>query len=356
MNRSDQAVALAAGVGAGLAWRAYRARRDFDFRNKVVLVTGGTRGLGLVMARQLAAEGAWLAVCARDGEEVARARAELSARGARVLAGTCDLTDPREARELVDTVEAFYGKLDVLINNAGTITVGPIDTMTLGDFQSEMASNFYTAVHTTLAALPGMRRRGAGRIVNITSIGGKVSVPHLIPYCASKFALVGFSEGLRSELARHGIVVTTVCPGLMRTGSPRNAFFKGQHRREYAWFAIGDSLPLVTVSAGRAARKVIEACRRGDGEIVIGWPYKLATVMHDLFPGLTADVAGVVNRLLPRPGGVGTRRMRGFQSESAAAPSFATALSESAARENNGIFQPAAAGGRPAPPAEHQRS
>src|SRR5690606_33875253 len=101
------------------------------------------------------------------------------------------------------------------------------------------------------AVLGGMRRRGEGRIVNVSSVGGRVGVPHMVPYCAGKFALVGFSESLRAELRSSGIRVTTVCPGLMRTGSPRNALFKGRHRAEYAWFAIADSLPLATISSER---------------------------------------------------------------------------------------------------------
>src|SRR5205085_12580634 len=129
---------------------------------------------------------------------------------------------------------------------------------------------------TVEAVLPNMRKRRDGRIVNISSIGGKVSVPHLLPYCAGKFALVGYSEGLRAELSDDGIVVTTVCPWLMRTGSPRNATFNGHHKIEYAWFSIGGSLPLLTLSAECAARKILAACSRGDAEVVLDVPAWLA--------------------------------------------------------------------------------
>src|SRR5205085_5737710 len=139
--------------------------------------------------------------------------------------------------------------------NAGIIGVGPIQTMTLADFEEAMKINFWSAVYTIEAVLRDMIRRGSGRIVNITSIGGKISVPHLLPYCASKFALVGLSEGLHAELTQQGIVVTTVCPGMMRTGSPRNAEFKGRHRAEYAWFSIGGSLPLISIDSHVAAKR-----------------------------------------------------------------------------------------------------
>ena len=132
-----------------------------------------------------------------------------------------------------------------------------------------MAVHLWGPLETMQAAVPQMRRQGSGRIVNISSVGGKVGVPHLVPYSASKFALTGLSEGLRAELMKDGIVVTNVCPGLMRTGSPRNAVFKGKHRAEYAWFSISDALPVTSIQVERAARQIIAACKRGDAELII---------------------------------------------------------------------------------------
>jgi hypothetical protein len=148
---------------------------------------------------------------------------------------------------------------------------------------------------------------------------------------------VGLSEGLRAELAAEGIVVTTVCPGLMRTGSPRNATFKGQHRAEYAWFSISAALPIISMDAGRAARQILAACQRGDAEVVLSLPARLATIAHALAPGITADVLGLVDRLLPGPGGIGPRAAAGHDSESPIAPSVLTALSDRAAARNNEI-------------------
>jgi short-subunit dehydrogenase len=235
-------------------------------------------------------------------------------------------------------VHRDYGPIDVLINNAGIIEVGPLETMTLEDFHQAMATNFWASVHTILAVLPRMRKRRQGRIVNITSIGGKISIPHLLPYSASKFALVGLSEGMRSELAHEGIVVTTICPGLMRTGSPRNATFKGQHRKEYTWFALGDALPGPSMSAERAARQILDACRYGKAEVVLSLPAKAAVTFHGLFPGVTTDLLGYVNRLLPGPGGIGEESAQGYESESALAPSLITRLSDRAARRNNELL------------------
>src|SRR6185437_5452371 len=233
------------------------------------------------------------------------------------------------------TVHSRFGAVDVLVNNAGVIQVGPIEVMTHEDFELAMQAHFWGPLNTIMAALPGMRQRRSGRIVNISSIGGKVSVPHLVPYSASKFALVGLSKGLRAELMKDGIAVTTVCPGLMRTGSPRNAEFKGQHRMEYAWFSISDALPLLTVSAENAARQIVRACKRGQAELVISVPAKIAVLFDALFPEATAGMLAAVNQFLPEAGGVGTQRMKGRDSASAWSPSWLTTLNEEAALRNN---------------------
>jgi NAD(P)-dependent dehydrogenase (short-subunit alcohol dehydrogenase family) len=322
----------------GLALRTFVrtiSERRFDFRGRSVLVTGGSRGLGLELARELIVDGARVAICARDAEELERARQDLAARGGRALAIQCDVTDRDAVNGMVAHVVAELGGLDVLVNNAGTIVVGPLEVLTHEDFEDAMRTNFWGPLHTILAVLPEMRRHRSGRIVNIASIGGKLAVPHLAPYSVSKFALVGLSEALRTELTGAGIVVTTVCPGLMRTGSPRNATFKGHHRAEYAWFSISDALPIASMDATRAARQILAACKRGDAEIVLSIPARLASVAHALFPRPIAGLLGLVNRLLPGPGGIGTRGARGADSESAISPSVLTALGDRAAARNN---------------------
>ena len=185
------------------------------------------------------------------------------------------------------------------------------------------------------AVLPQMRARRQGRIVNIASIGGKIAIPHLMPYSASKFTLVGYSEGLRAEVQRDGIHVTTICPGLMRTGSPRNATFKGQHEAEYAVFKISDSIPLLTLNSADAARQIVDACRYGQAERILSLPAKIGAAVQGVAPNLMAELMAVVARLLPAPGGIGGQRALGINSKSSLSESFLTTLTDEAAVRNN---------------------
>ena len=343
MQMTDQqkrAVTIgAAGIGAILLAQAWRSRRDaYDFAGKSVVITGGSRGLGLVMARVLADEGARLTLIARDEEDLARASDDIRTRQpfADVLTIAADVRRRHDTDRAIAQVLDRHGRIDVLINNAGIIQVGPIDHMKLPDYEDAMNTHFWGPLFMIQAALPHMRRQGEGRIVNISSIGGRVAVPHLLPYSASKFALTGLSDGLRAELADDNIVVTTVCPGLMRTGSPVNAMFKGKRPQEYAWFAISDSLPLASIDARRAARQIIDACRHGDAELVITVQAKLAILARTIAPELFAGAMAVMNRLLPqRADADGDRAEPGRENESGWAPSTLTASTYRAARENN---------------------
>ena len=312
---------------------------EYDLKDKTVLITGGSRGLGLVMAREFAREGARLVLCARDEQELQKAQADVEKFGVEVITVPCDVTDAQAVNEMITAVTTHFGEIDVLVNNAGVIQVGPLEVMTMDDFERAMQAHFWGPLNTIMAVLPSMRQKKSGRIVNISSIGGKVSVPHLVPYSASKFALVGLSKGLRAELLKDGISVTTVCPGLMRTGSPRNAEFKGKHRYEYAWFSISDALPLLTVSAENAARQIVRACKRGDAELVISVPAKVAALFDALFPEMMSQMLGLTNRLLPSAGGVGAQNMKGKESTSTWSPSWLTTLSEEAALRNNEVGQ-----------------
>jgi short-subunit dehydrogenase len=333
-----QALTLAAAVvGAYLAMRRAKSSR-YDFAGKAVLITGGSRGLGLVLARQLAGAGARIALLARDEQDLEQAATDIRERvpGVDLITVAADVRTGYEVERAVALVIERFGGVDVAINNAGTIQVGPMDHMALSDYDDAMNTHFWGPLHLSLAVIPCMRRQGGGRIVNISSIGGRIAVPHMVPYSASKFALSGLSDGLHAELARDNIVVTSVYPGLMRTGSPVNAQFKGQRSEEYTWFAIADSLPALTISAEGAADQILAACRRGDAELVITVPAKLAILARTVAPELFARAMSLVNRMLPEATGPdGNRTEDGRTAGSAWASSKVLAPTYAAAQRNN---------------------
>jgi NAD(P)-dependent dehydrogenase (short-subunit alcohol dehydrogenase family) len=324
------------GLAAGLMLREVRKRASYSFRSKVVVITGGSRGLGLVLARELAEEGALLALLARDEAELQRAEDELDSKGVEVLTVVCDLRNQDDVRAAIHRVVDEFGRIDVLINNAGIMQVSPLDHLTVSDFEEAIAVHTYGPLYTTLAVLPHMLEQGGGRMVNIASIGGRVAFPHLIPYATSKFALVGLSDGLRAELRGSNILVTTVCPGLMRTGSPVNVRFKGRNRQEQTWFTISDSLPLLSINARRAARRIIEACRRGKPVAFVSVPSRLAVLMDGIAPSAMARLMAAVNRILPGPAeDRADESFTGLESQTKWSPSLLTRLTDQAAIENN---------------------
>jgi short-subunit dehydrogenase len=327
-------VALAGAAVVGR--RLWNAMRMEDLRGKVVLITGGSRGLGLVLAEEYAQLGCNLVICGRHEDDLERATRHLEGFGVEVLAVPCDVGDREQVGYLVDHAKRRFGFVDVLVNNAGIISVGPVESQRVEDFQEAMDVMFWGTVYPTLELLPVMANRGTGHIVNITSIGGKVAVPHLLAYTSAKFAAVGFSEGLRAEVKKFGVNVLTVAPGLMRTGSYLNAQFKGKHRQEFSLFSLMGNSPLTSISARRAARQIVNAMRKRQPELIITWQAEMAAALHGVFPGIMADVLGTVNRMLPNAiEQNAARRFRGKDSETLVSRSPLTALGRRAAERYN---------------------
>jgi short-subunit dehydrogenase len=261
----------------------------------VVLVTGGSRGLGLAIARRFAGTKVRLVLASRKMQELQQAQASLLAEFPHLepedfYLVACDLAQPAECKRLVEETISRYGRIDVLVNNAGIIEVGPIESQPVEAFERAMQVNFMAAMYVTWAALPHLRaqqplegnRRAA--IVNIASLGGKIAVPHMLPYSAAKFALVGFSEGLHAELRGKGIRVTTVCPGLMRTGGEDHAQFVGDVEFERRWFDLAAKTPGVAVTAAYAANVIYRAVEQGRAEITISPQAWLAARFGGLAP------------------------------------------------------------------------
>lgn len=331
---------LAVITATGAAAAAYGRRlihrsRHFDWQGRTAVITGGSRGLGLVLARQLVTRGVRVALLARTAADLHAAKEELEQQGGAVLALECDVRNAQRVSNCVQQVKEQWGAVDLLFNVAGVIHVGPLESMTAEDFHHAMDTNCWGTLHAVQAVLPGMKQRRWGRIVNVVSLGGKRAVPHMLPYAVSKFAQRGLSKGLRTELAQHDIWVTTVCPSLMRTGSPRNAIFKGRHREEFTWFSIGDALPVISMPAEEAASQVLTACQNGQNEVLLRGMANVGLLLQDALPKLTQELLRYANRALPAMGGIGRQAARGYDSHSRWSPSWITQLSDQAARRNN---------------------
>ncbi len=291
----------AAGAAIGVGASALSERRRAGLMTgKVVLITGGSRGLGLQMAREFGASGASVVICARGREGLDRAVAELTGRGVNAHGVVCDVTDAKQIDALLDEAEQRFGRLDAVVNSAGTMRVGPQETLTDDHFRQAMDIMFWGPFHLSRAAVDRLRAT-RGSVVNITSIGAYLSVPHLLPYSTAKHAWAALSEGMAAETAGTGVRVTTVVPGLMRTGSHRGVVFSGDPEREYAWFALAAGLPLLSVSAEHAARRVVHATARRRGFLVISPAARVGLAVHGIAPGLTQEAMRWVGWLLPDP-------------------------------------------------------
>src|SRR6266516_1964511 len=332
-------VVLFAGALLFVAWLIARFSRTarYPLHDKVVLITGGSRGLGLVLARHLCARGSNVAIIARDPDELMRAKTDLVPRGGKVLTIECDLLDAGQIESAVQKIIDRFGKIDILINNAGIIEVGPLEHMTREDFERAMRLHFWAPFELISQIVPEMRTWGGGRIGNISSIGGKVAIPHLAPYSASKFALTGLSDAFRAELARDNIYVTTVAPGMMRTGSHVNAKFKGKHDSEFAWFGASAGEPLISTNADRAARKILAACCRGQPSLTLTFAARAAIVGNALAPNLTGYLMKFANRLLPGTGGEEGNKSRAGSQLSRLTPQWLTRLADRATKKNNEV-------------------
>jgi len=313
--KTGEKLALGLLAGAGALWgtrAVLRSRRWVDLKDRVVVVTGADSGLGLILCEQMADHGAIVVMAARKGDVLESAAQKVRHRGARdVLTIPTDVSVEAEAKRLIDQTVDHFGRIDALINNAGLMIVGAEPTITLDDLRKIMDTNFWGAVYTTQAALPHMRRRQFGRIANVSSVGGRFVIPHMIPYIASKFALTGYTKALRAEASRDNILVTGIYPATIRTGGHTHAWFKGDQKAEYTWFALSDAIPGVSTSAETAAKKALRAMQGGDPEVVIGLSARLNIAFDGLFPDWSSEVITLIERTMPAPSNIGAPAVQG---------------------------------------------
>ncbi len=269
---------------------------------------GASRGLGLLVSQELLERGFTVHGCARDAAELEGAARILTASvppseewASRFVPHVCDVRDADAVARLVRDVVDAEGRLDVAIHVAGVIQVGHADALTLGHYHDAVDTMLWGPVHLALAVVPVMRAAGRGRIGIVSSVGGLVAVPRLVPYSVAKFGAVALAEGLYAELAGTGVTVTAVTPGLMRTGGHVHARFVDDPPSDYAWFAPAASLPLLSVSAPRAAYRIVEGVLAGRPTVELTPLTMVARRVHGLAPALTVRTLGLVSRLLPGP-------------------------------------------------------
>lgn len=274
-----------------------------------MVVTGGSRGLGFATARAFVRRGADVVIVARSAEELHRAERELarerhhvaitgdpSRAHGRIVALACDVTDPRAVTQMVEQVIGELGRIDVLVNCAAEIVVGPLDALTAMDFQSALYRIFFSLYHPAMAVLPHMSENGAGRIVNVTSLGGKVAQPHLGTYIAAKYAATGFSETLAMEARKHGVRVSTVTPPPLRNAAFLNVRIKGDAERELLWFAKSLSSRFFSIDPERAANTIVDAAQYGDAARSVSTLSWLSSRLYALAPGLAVDLMSLWER------------------------------------------------------------
>jgi NAD(P)-dependent dehydrogenase (short-subunit alcohol dehydrogenase family) len=329
---------LAAGIAGFQALRRIKRRQVLpQLAGRNIIITGGSRGLGLAMVRASLEHDAEVTFCSRTSADIEAATEILSEEfpGKSFQGFIYDVRDAQQVREFAEKFRRERRALNLLINNAGVIEVGPAESMTREDFERSLATHFWGPFQLIDALLPALRE-SQGHIANIASIGGRISVPHLLPYSVGKFALVGYSEGLAHELAKDGISVTTVCPGLMRTGSARHAWFKGDEEAEHAWFNLASALPLITISAEEAAQRILIATLKREAVCNFPWTTQAAVVAQNFFPKLTNSLLQTIDGFLPGMlSHTDDERIRGNHVGTGGVPAILTTLGEQAANRLN---------------------
>ncbi len=299
-KKKTLSLALAA-TAAGLYISAKSKLKNFNSRS--VLITGGSRGLGLSLAWNFLDRGARsVTLLARDHDELIRAQKILlnDFPLALVFIHVCDITDSVNLSRAFGQAIIDMGSIDILVNNAGIMMVSPFTSTEKSDYEAHMNLHLYAVIETVQKIFPHFKSRGGGQILNICSMGGKVAVPHMLPYDASKFALAGFSQGVASELAPHNITVTTAYPLPMRTGSAIQAVFKGDHEKEFLWFESIDNLPLLSMSADKAAKIILDGVSDGKTEVLLAPIAKVRNIMAALLPETFNRLMAFVAARLPQ--------------------------------------------------------
>ena len=253
-----------------------------NFKNKVVVITGASSGIGEASAIKFAKKNANVVLVARRKEKLLQVQKKISKYTDSTLICQCDVSNKLQVKEMSDAVLDRFGRIDVLVNNAGFVIYGKVNELSTEEIIAQMETNYFGMVFCTKAFLPQMLEQHSGHIVNVASVGASFGVPGIASYCATKFAMLGFSEGLRHELAGTGVGLTVVSPIMVRT-----PLFDHPSFDNFSKFSTGVSLSSETV-----AKTIIKASNSSRLEIVVPSVARAGIWFKQTFPYFINPIIG----------------------------------------------------------------
>ncbi len=258
-----------------------------DFKGKTVLVTGASSGIGRETAIQFARKGANVILVARRSELLKKIAADIISKcddqNIRVTAHMCDISKKDQVTNMIKTVLNEFENVDILVNNAGFAISGAVSNTSIEDIESQMRTNYFGMIYCTKSLLQHMTQRGSGHIINVASVAASFGLPGIAPYCASKFAMLGFSEGLKHELKGTGVGVTVVSPIMVRTEFFNHPCFKNVPTN-----------PAMSLHPKTVAKAVLKAANSPRLEIIVPPIVRVAVWFKNTFPFFTNPILGNV--------------------------------------------------------------
>ena len=260
-----------------------------SLHEKVVIVTGASAGIGHEIARQLAQQKATLVLAARSEDRLQQLNDQLSSGGCRVLVVPTDVSDPNDLNDLVEKTTAEFGRIDVLINNAGVDCFDYFERLEMDNIIQTIETNLTSAILLTRFVVPHMLQQNSGAIINMASTAGKHCPAYESVYGATKAGLIAFTQGLRGEYLAHGITTTAICPGFTKSGGIYDRMVEATGKKA--------SGLLGSTTAEAVAAAVIRAIRTGPPEVIVNWPpVRPAMILREMFPRIGEMLVTAVSK------------------------------------------------------------
>jgi len=293
-----------AGIGGLAGYFAFkRKKRQFTYQGKVVLVTGGARGLGYIMARQLVEEGAKVIICARDADQLDKAYVLLRNHGEVTYPYVCDITEKENIVQLAYFIKKRFGRLDVLINNTGTITINPIEQLPLNNYKKFIESHLWGPMQLVRVLIPLLSKSREAKIVNIFSVGGKISLAKSQPYDVNEIVHAVFYDNISRVITGKNIKLTAIYPEFKDQDLPVNLKLKGHSEQELAWSKFNESRPLISLYAENVGKQILKTAQIGKKTLTLPFPRELARIVNNINTELNLTLCQLVDHLVPHDSG-----------------------------------------------------